>query len=77
MNIKWTEEERKYIADNAAHMKDRELAERLTEISDRKITVDAVRKVRQKMGIKKSHGRGICKIVYKENNVQDTKNSND
>ena len=43
-------------------MKDRELAEKISEMSDRKVTLDAVRKVRQKLGIKKKQGRGICGI---------------
>lgn len=62
MNIKWTDEERQFIKDNAAFMKDKELAEKISEMSDRKVTLDAVRKVRQKLGIKKKQGRGICGI---------------
>ena len=60
MNIKWTESEKDYIRANAAHMKDKDLAERLTSISGRDVTLDAVRKVRQKLGITKKSGRGIC-----------------
>ena len=64
MNIKWTEEEKEFIRENAAFMKDRELAQKLTDKSGRRVTVDALRKVRQKLGIKKKHGRGICALVY-------------
>ena len=62
MNIKWTDEERQFIKDNAAFMKDKELAEKISELSDRKVTLDAVRKVRQKLGIKNKQGRGSCGI---------------
>tara|TARA_R110000744_G_scaffold138442_1_gene249264 strand:+ start:2289 stop:2495 length:207 start_codon:yes stop_codon:yes gene_type:complete len=62
MNIKWTEKERQFIIDNAATMKDKDLAEKISQIADRTVTLDAVRKVRQKLGIKKKRGRGICGI---------------
>ena len=62
MNIKWTEKERQFIIDNAATMKDKDLAEKIRQIADRTVTLDAVRKVRQKLGIKKKRGRGICGI---------------
>ena len=62
MNIKWTEKERQFVIDNAATMKDKDLAEKISQIADRTVTLDAVRKVRQKLGIKKKRGRGICGI---------------
>ena len=40
-----------------------DIAKELTEKTGRKVTLDAVRKVRQKLGIKKRHGRGICGVV--------------
>ena len=64
MNIKWTQEEKEFIKKNAGFMKDKELASKLESKSGRPITVDALRKVRQKLGIKKKHGRGICALVY-------------
>ena len=64
MNIKWTVEEKEFIKDNAGFMKDKELARELENKSGRSITVDALRKVRQKLGIKKKHGRGVCALVY-------------
>jgi transposase len=73
MNIKWTDEERQFIKDNAAFMKDKELTEKISEMSDRKVTLDAVRKVRQKLGIKKKQGRGTTtkrlKKRLKQHNV--------
>jgi len=62
MNIKWTEKERQFIIDNAATMKDKDLAEKISKMAGRTVTLDAVRKVRQKLGIKKKRGRGICGI---------------
>ena len=62
MNIKWTEKERQFIIDNAATMKDKDLAEKISQMADRTVTLDAVRKVWQKLGIKKKRGRGICGI---------------
>ena len=64
MNIKWTLEEKEFIRDNAGFMKDKELAQALADKSGRPVTIDALRKVRQKLGIKKRHGRGICALVY-------------
>jgi len=63
MNVKWTSEEKQYIIDNSSHLKDKELSEKLTEKSGRAVTLDAVRKMRQKLGIKKKHGRGICALA--------------
>ena len=62
MNKKWTYSEKEYIRKNANFKTDKELAQELTAISRRIITLAAVRKIRQKMGLKKQSGRGICKI---------------
>ena len=74
MNIKWTDDDRQFIKDNAAFMKDADIAKELTEKTGRKVTLDAVRKVRQKLGIKKRHGRGICGVV-KQNRDESQGNS--
>ncbi|RLC28900.1 hypothetical protein DRH13_06475 [Candidatus Woesebacteria bacterium] len=63
MNKIWTDSERNFIKVNAATMKDRELAVKLSEMTGRKITIQAVRKQRQKMGIQKAQGRGICSLA--------------
>ena len=70
MNIKWTEDEKDYIRENAATMKDIDIADNLTIKSGRKITLDAVRKVRQKLGIIKKPGRGVCGVVYDKTEAQ-------
>jgi len=64
MNIKWTVEEKEFIRKNAGFMKDKDLAQKISDESGRPVTVDALRKIRQKLGIKKRHGRGVCALVY-------------
>jgi len=59
MNVKWTEEDKAYIRENAESMKDQEIANTLTQRSGRVVSLQAVRKMRQKLGIKKKCGRGI------------------
>lgn len=63
MNVKWTESEKSFIRDNAEHMLDKDIAVRLTEMSRRTVSLQAVRKMRQKLGIKKCSGRSLCKVV--------------
>ena len=58
MNIKWTDADRQFIRDNAAFMKDIDIAKELTEKTGREVTLDAVRKVRQKLGIRKEAWSG-------------------
>ena len=66
MNIKWSEDEKDFIRANAEIMKDSEMAAYLTAHVGRIVTLDAIRKVRQKLGITKKPGRGICGVVNKE-----------
>ena len=66
MNQVWKEHEKTFIKDNAQTMKDKELAAKLTKITGRNVTIQAVRKQRQKLGITKKQGRGICGVVQKE-----------
>ena len=62
MNQIWSEAERQFIRENAGILTDKAGAEQLSRITRRKVTIHAWRKQRQKMGISKSPGRGICKI---------------
>ena len=62
MNRKWTESERRFIVENAHRLTDNEIADRLTVSTGRSISVNAVRKTRQRLGIIKQSGRGICKL---------------
>ena len=62
MNRKWTESERRIIVQNAHRLTDNDIADRLTRSTGRSISVNAVRKTRQRLGIIKQSGRGICKL---------------
>ena len=74
MNQIWSEVERKFVRDNAGILTDKQGAEQLSRITGRKVTIHAWRKQRQKMGISKLPGRGICRINNRqeeEANVSD------
>ena len=62
MNRKWTESERRFIVEKAHRLTDNDIADRLTRSTGRSISVNAVRKTRQRRGIIKQSGRGICKL---------------
>jgi len=68
MNQVWTNGEKAFIRDNADRMIDKELAAQLTKTSGRTVTIQAIRKQRQKLGIQKARGRGICAVVQKKSN---------
>tara|TARA_R110002110_G_scaffold169863_1_gene371795 strand:+ start:1959 stop:2201 length:243 start_codon:yes stop_codon:yes gene_type:complete len=63
MNKVWTNEEKEFIKNNAGQMTDKVLSVKLSRITGRNVTLQAVRKQRQKMGISKQPGRGICAIA--------------
>jgi hypothetical protein len=60
MNRKWAEKDLQYIRENAESLKDKELAAELTRLSGRPVSLGAVRKMRQRLGIGKKSGRGVC-----------------
>lgn len=62
MNVKWSENEKTFVRENAHRMKDKDIAKILTERSGREVSLQAVRKMRQKLGVKKKSGRGICEL---------------
>ena len=62
MNIKWSAEDRQFIKDNAHCMKDKDIAAEITLRSGRLVSLGAVRKMRQRMGVTKKSGRGVCKL---------------
>ena len=63
MNKVWSESEKDFIKNNAGIMTDNILAIKLSQITGRNVTLQAVRKQRQKLGIAKIPGRGKCGIV--------------
>ena len=62
MNQVWTEAERQFIKDSAGTLTDEAGAIELSKVCGRIVTVNAWRKQRQKMGIKKNPGRGVCSV---------------
>ena len=62
MNIKWTLEDKQFIRDNASSVKDKDLATTLSRRNQRIISIDAVRKLRQRLGVIKKSGRGKCEL---------------
>jgi len=62
MNIKWDSKDRQFIREHAAHTKDKDLAKQLSLYKGREISIDAIRKLRQRLGIIKKSGRGICEL---------------
>jgi hypothetical protein len=69
MNQVWSEGERNFIRENAGHLTDKQGAAKLSRLVGRNITVNAWRKQRQKMGISKKPGRGVCKVERKQEDV--------
>lgn len=68
--MKLTDAEMDFIKSSCGVMKDQEIADKLTILRSHagekgkksRVTVDLVRKARYKLGIRKGHGRGVCKI---------------
>lgn len=69
MNRVWTEQETEFVRQNAGILTDKEGSERLSRITGRNVTLHSWRKQRQKIGISKMPGRGICKIKEKDNDA--------
>ena len=62
MNQVWTILEEQFIRENAGQVSDVLGAAQLSKLTGRQISVYAWRKKRQKMGLKKAPGRGVCKL---------------
>jgi hypothetical protein len=66
-NVVWSDAQKEFVRANADKLKDHQLAATLSKICDRKVTLYSVRQIRQRLGIKKKQGRGLCEIARKEN----------
>ncbi len=66
MNQIWTPMEEQFIKENADKVTDEIGAAQLSEIVGRLISVYAWRKKRQKLGLTKAPGRGVCKLVARQ-----------
>lgn len=65
-NEVWSEAEKNFIRDSAEHLTDAQGAVELSKVAGRPITIDAWRKQRQKLGIRKKPGRGICSVIVND-----------
>lgn len=65
MNKQWSVSETKFVKDNVEKLKDREMQEQLLLMFKRKVSLDALRKFRQRLGINKINGRGKCGVKTK------------
>ena len=62
MNTKWTSKDKQFVREHASHVNDKDLAIELGLRNKRTVTLDAVRKLRQRLGIIKKSGRGRCEL---------------
>ena len=57
--------DKQFVREHAANIKDKDLAKELSMRNQRIISLDAVRKLRQRLGIIKKSGRGRCELEEK------------
>lgn len=63
----WKNSELQLIKDKAGTLKDKELAQELSTLLGKTVSVQSVRKQRQKLGLVKQSGRGKCAIKSASN----------
>ena len=66
MNKRWTDIEKNYIEANAGKMTDAAIAKEISILRGTTVSRDCVRKMRQRLGIKKKHGRSVCALQEKD-----------
>ncbi len=59
----WSQEEKDFISSNADKMTDKKLTEALNATFNTNRLQPSVRKMRQRLKVKKAHGRGICHVT--------------
>lgn len=62
-NVVWTDAQKKFVLENAGRMKDADIAAKLSAVTGRKVTLYSVRICRQRLGVRKRQGRGLCEVV--------------
>lgn len=55
--------EEKFIRENAHLLKDVQVAAALSRLTGRHVSIDMVQKARTRLGIKKSTGNGVCRVI--------------
>lgn len=63
MNKVWKESEKEFVRANCERWTDQVVAEKLSDITGRRVSLHSVRKLRQSLGLKKKPGRGVCGLV--------------
>ena len=63
MNRIWSETDKEFIRQNVQFFTDDMMSVKLSQIKGKHVSVHAVRKMRQSMGLKKSPGRGVCRLA--------------
>lgn len=63
MNSIWKHDDKEFVRRNAEVMTDAVIAKKLTELTGRVVSLQAARKQRQKMKLRKCHGRGVCRLA--------------
>lgn len=61
--MKWTKIEIEILKQHVSTHTDQQIADILTNKQKKRISLSAVRKQRQRLGIRKAAGRGICKVI--------------
>ena len=62
VNKTWSKEDKDYVLENAGRMLDQEIADNLGLRTGKVVTLYSVRHIRQRLGIRKKEGRGVCEI---------------
>ncbi len=62
MNNMWTNDENRFVRNNSKRMTDEQMAVAFMGKFDRSMNKEQIRKHRQRLGIKKSGGRGVCVV---------------
>lgn len=67
MNQVWSKIEEQFVRENAGALSDKAGAKELSEMTGRSISTSAWRKKRQKLGLRKKPGRGVCALTSDNN----------
>ena len=73
MIIKWSAEDKQFIKDRAGDLIDKELAIQLSLRNGRPVSLGAIRKLRQRLGISNKSGRGVCALEENNGLLRSTK----
>jgi transposase len=58
----WSDTERQFLVESSSNLTDSELVEAINSRFNTSRKLSAVRKMRQRLGLAKASGRGICQV---------------